>query len=103
MAKMSKEEILNDPEFKSLVSQKNTISWILGIVQLVLFYGFIYWVALDKPFLAKKMTEGKAMTIGIPIAVGTILVSWVLTGIYIWWANTKYDEMVKKIRERIGG
>ena len=103
MAKMSTEEILNDPEFKRLVSQKNTISWTLGIVELVLFYGFIYWVALDKAFLAQKLNEGKAMTIGIPIAVGTILLSWVLTGIYIYWANTRYDEMVKKLRERIGG
>lgn len=103
MAKMSKEEILNDPEFKSLVVKKDVISWTLAIVELALFYGFIYWVALDKPFLAQKMTEGKAMTIGIPIAVGTILASWVLTGIYIYWANTKYDAMVKKLRDRIGG
>ena len=103
MAKMSKQEIMNDPEYKSLVAKKNAISWFLAIVELVIFYGFIYWVALDKPFLAQKMTEGKAATIGVPNAVGTILVSWVLTGIYIYWANTKYDDMVKKLKDRIGG
>jgi len=27
----------------------------------------------------------------------------VLTGIYIWWANAKYDVLVKKVKEKIGG
>jgi uncharacterized membrane protein (DUF485 family) len=44
-----------------------------------------------------------ATTIGIPIAVGTIIGSWVLTGIYIWWANKKYDVLVNKVKEKVGG
>ncbi len=103
MSKISKKELLNDAEFKSLVSQKNTISWILTILELVLYFGFIALIAFNKPFLAQKLTEGKATTIGIPIAVGTILGSWVFTGIYIFWANTKYDKMVKDLKDKIGG
>lgn len=101
--KLKKEELLNDPEFKSLVAQKNTISWILTILELVLYFGFIGLIAFNKPFLAKVMTEGKATTIGIPIAVGTIVLSWVLTGVYIFWANSKYDAMVKNVKDKIGG
>ena len=48
-------------------------------------------------------TADTKTTIGIPIAVGTILGSWVLTGIYIFWANTKYDKMVKDLKDKIGG
>lgn len=101
--KKTTQEIMDDPDFKKLVSNKNTISWILCILELVLYFGFVYLVAYNKPFLAQKLNAGKAMTIGIPIAIGTILLSWVLTGIYIWWANTNYDSQVKKIREKIGG
>ncbi len=103
MAKLRKEDILNDPDFKQLSSQKDTISMILTILELVLYFGFIYLVAEHKTFLAQKMSEGGAATIGIPIAVGTILLSWVFTGIYIWWANAKYDELVKKVIEKVGG
>ena len=103
MAKLKKEDILNDPDFLSLSQQKNTISIILTILELALYFGFIGLIAYNKPFLAQKMSEGGAATIGIPIAVGTILLSWVFTGIYIWWANTKYDELVKKVREKVGG
>ena len=103
MAKLKKEDILNYPDFLKLSSQKNTISIILTILELVLYFGFIGLIAYNKPFLAQKMSENGAATIGIPIAVGTILLSWVFTGIYIWWANTKYDELVKKVREKVGG
>jgi uncharacterized membrane protein (DUF485 family) len=103
MSKVKKEDILNDPDFIQLSSQKDTISLILTVLELVLYFGFIYLVAEHKSFLAQKMSVGGAATIGIPIAVGTIFLSWVFTGIYIWWANTKYDEMVRKVVEKVGG
>jgi uncharacterized membrane protein (DUF485 family) len=102
-SKKTAHEILEDPDFKNLSGQKNSISLILTILELVLYFGFIALIAFNKPFLASKLSEGKATTIGIPIAVGTIILSWVLTGIYIWWANNKYDILVKKVKDRIGG
>ena len=103
MAKLKKEDILNDPDFLALSSQRGTISMILTILELVLYFGFIALIAYNKQFLAQKLNVGGSATIGIPIAVGTILGSWVLTGVYIWWANTKYDDLVKKVIEKVGG
>jgi uncharacterized membrane protein (DUF485 family) len=102
-SKRSVHDMLEDPDFKSLSSQKNSISLVLTILELVLYFGFIGLIAFNKPFLASKLSPGAATTIGIPIAVGTILFSWVFTGIYIWWANNKYDLLVKKVKEKIGG
>ncbi len=101
MAKVKKEDILNDPDFLSLVSRRNRIAWILTILELVLYFGFISLVAFNKPFLGMKISG--AITIGIPIAVGTILLSWVFTGIYIKWANQTYDALVNDIKEKVGG
>ena len=101
--KKSAHEILEDEDFKSLSSQKNTISIILTILELVLYFGFIALIAFNKPFLSQKLGPDTATTIGIPIAVGTIIFSWIFTGIYIFWANTKYDVLVKKIKDKIGG
>jgi uncharacterized membrane protein (DUF485 family) len=102
MSPKSAHELLEDPEFKSLAKQKNTISLILTILELVVYFGFIALVAYNKPFLARKISDGSAITIGIPIAVGAIFVSWLFTGVYIYWANTKYDVMVKSVKERMG-
>src|SRR5512143_4131991 len=101
--KMSTQEILDDKDFQSLSSQKNTISIILTILELVLYFGFIALIAFNKPFLAQKLSPGSATTIGIPIAVMTIVISWVFTAIYIFWANSKNDVLVKKIKDKLIG
>jgi len=102
-SKKTAHEILDDEEFKALASKKDTISIILTILELFLYFGFIGLIAFNKPFLAQKMSEGGSTTIGIPIAVGTIIGSILLTGVYIFWANSTYDTEVKKIKDRIGG
>jgi uncharacterized membrane protein (DUF485 family) len=94
-------ELLEDPEFKTLARQKDTISMVLTITELVVYFGFIALVAYNKAFLARKIADGSAITIGIPIAVGAIVISWLLTGVYIYWANTKYDAMVKNVKDRL--
>ena len=95
-------DILEDRDFQALSKQKKTISTILTIVELALYFGFIALIAFYKPFLSGTLSEGSATTIGIPIAVGVIFLSWALTGIYVYWANTSYDMLVKRVREKIG-
>lgn len=102
MPPKSAHELLEDPEFQKLAKQKNAISTILTLAELVIYFGFIALVAYNKTFLGRKLSQDSATTIGIPIAVGTIIVSWVLTGIYIFWANNKYDAMVKRVKDRLG-
>jgi uncharacterized membrane protein (DUF485 family) len=102
MSPKSAHQILDDPEFLKLMRQKNTISTILTIVELVLYFGFIALIAYNKPFLAQKLSDGSAITVGIPIAVGVIILSWILTGIYVFWANNKYDAMVQSVKDRMG-
>lgn len=103
IGKKTVHEILEDEDFKAMVSKKNTFSYFMTIVELILYFGFVALIAYNKPFLARKLSAESATTIGIPIAVLTIFFSWVLTTIYIFWANSKYDDMVKKIKDRVIG
>ncbi len=96
-----KTNILDDADIKSLSGQKNTISLVLAVVELVLYFGFVALIAFNKPFLSAKLSG--AITVGIPLAVGIILLSWVLTGVYILWANNKYDVLVKKVKDKARG
>jgi uncharacterized membrane protein (DUF485 family) len=96
-------QILEDPEFKELVSKKNSFSMILTVIEFVLYFGFISLIAWGKPFLVQKLGPGSPTTVGIPIAIGVIVLSWVLTGVYIFWANNTYDTAVKRLKERFGG
>ncbi len=96
-----KKEILNSSEFKSIVRGKNAISIILTILELAIYFGFILLIAYNKEFLSQKIYG--PVTVGIPIGIGVIVLSWVLTGIYVLWSNKVYDEKVSRMKEKIGG
>jgi len=96
-----KEKILNSSEFKSLVRSKNAISLILTVAELVVYFGFILLIAYNKDFLSQKIYG--PVTVGIPVGIGVIVISWILTGIYVAWSNKKYDQKVSEIKEKLGG
>ena len=102
MSSRSAAQMMGDPEFLKLMRQKNLVTVVLTIAELVLYFGFIALIAYDKPFLGRKISEGSSITIGIPIAVGVIVLSWLLTGVYVFWANNTYDPMVKRVKARMG-
>ncbi len=92
-------EMLESHEFKSLVSKRWTISVILTILLFVIYYGYILLIGYDKAFLAQKI--GEVTTIGIPMGVAVIILSWVLTVIYVLWANNVYDVEVQKLKDQL--
>jgi uncharacterized membrane protein (DUF485 family) len=91
----STHEMLESPEFKQLVRGKWTISIILTLLLFVVYYGYIVLVATDKSFLAQKI--GQYTTLGIPLGVGVIVAAWLLTAIYVIWANRVHDVEVKRL------
>src|SRR5688572_405792 len=96
--------LLDDPEFRAMARAKDRISLILTSITLVIYFGFIFLLAFNQKLgdlIGRKITEN--VTLGMPLGVGVILSSFILTGIYVRWANGRYDAMVRAIRERVKG
>jgi len=91
----STHEMLESADFKKLVRGKWTITFVLTIILFLVYYGFIVLVAINKPFLAQKI--GEYTTLGIPLGVGVILAAWVLTAVYVSWANRVQDAEVSRL------
>ncbi len=101
MGKIASKELLNDPAFKRLKKEKWIISVLLGFFLMVLYYGFILMMAYNKPFFANKVTEN--ITVGIPLGVFVLVATIGITAVYVLWANSSYDRLVNKVREKIMG
>ncbi|HEV8580532.1 MAG TPA: DUF485 domain-containing protein [Thermoanaerobaculia bacterium] len=95
----STHEMLLSQEFRTLVRRKWTVSVILTLCLFVVYYGFILLIAVDKTFLARKI--GAFTTLGIPLGVAVIVLSWVLTALYVLWANSSHDAAVKHLAEQV--
>ena len=65
-------------------------------MMLVVYYGFIGLIAFDKAFLAQPIGDG-VTSIGIPMAFGVIVFTVLITGIYVYRANSEYDRLTAEI------
>lgn len=83
--------IRNNPKFQQLVAIRSRFAWSLAAVVLVIYYGFMAIVAFNPTWLAQALHEGSVTTIGWPIAAVMMVSFWVLTGLYVHQANTKFD------------
>lgn len=89
-----------DPRYQRLVVRRSRFTWLLTIIMLVVFFGYILLIAFNKEFVGRPIGDG-ATSIGIPIGLGVILVGIALTGVYVRRANRDFDPMVRSIREDV--
>ena len=95
----SAREMLESPAFKRLVRHRWMVSVVLTLVLFVMYYGYILLIGYNKPFMATKI--GEVTTLGIPIGVGVIVLSWIMTVIYVIWANKVYDVEVQNLKNQM--
>ena len=89
-----------NPKYQALKSKRNSFGWLLAILMLIVYYGYIALIAFDKPFLAKPIGDG-VTTLGIPLGMFVIVFTIVITGVYVRRANNEYDKLTKEILEEV--
>jgi len=90
-------EIVTSDRFKALVKKRWSVSITLTILLFVSYYGYILVIAYGKEFLSQKV--GEYTNWGIIFGVSCILFAWLLTLIYVLWANNVYDKEVDSIKQ----
>ena len=85
-----------NPKYHELKRKRNGFGWMLTVLMLVVYYGYIALIAFNKPFLAQPIGAG-VTTLGIPIGMGVIIFTIVITGIYVRRANGEYDRLTAEI------
>lgn len=97
MQQQSETGASRDPELVAIVRRKAALSRLLSIVMFGAFFGYVFLLAFFPDALSARVG---AATIGIPIGIGLIILAWVLTGIYVKWANGAYDAVVARHKSK---
>jgi uncharacterized membrane protein (DUF485 family) len=71
----------------------------LTVVMLLVYFGFILLTAFNKGAMGQELTPG--LSWGILLGAIVIVAAFVLTGIYVNWANTHYDPELRAIQRRV--
>jgi uncharacterized membrane protein (DUF485 family) len=81
---------------KSLANERWRVSLWLTAIMMLIYFGFILLIAYNKPLLGTLIVPG--LSLGIFLGVVVILSAWVLTFIYVRWANASYDRQILRLQ-----
>jgi len=95
------ERLRNNPKYQEMVSKRNRFGWLMAIVMLTIYYAFIMTIAFAPQVLGRPISDTSVITIGIPIGLGVIVIAFLLTGIYVYRANTVFDRMNAELKKEV--
>ena len=90
------DKIQKNPKYQELRSKRSSFGWTLTLLMMVVYYGYIALIAFNKPFLAQPIGAG-VTSLGIPIGMGVIVFTVLITAIYVRRANSEFDALTAEI------
>lgn len=91
-------KIIENENYQRLVKTRSRYSWLMTALVVFVYFGFIYLVAFGKEFLAQPISSDSVITVSIPIGLGVIAFTVILTGIYVRRANSEFDALNEKVK-----
>lgn len=85
-----------DERLRALASSRARIGIALTAAVFAVYFGFIAAVAYARPALGTLVAPG--LSLGIVLGAFVIVASWLLTWVYVRWANAKYDPALRALR-----
>jgi len=87
--------------YAELERKRGRFSWLLASIVMLTYFSFILVIAFAPELFATPIIEGKIITWGIPVGLFVILLSFLLTGVYVYRANKEFDQKTKDIVDRV--
>ncbi len=84
-------------DLEALAARRWRIALALTAAMLATYFGFLLLVAYAKDTLGGVLAPG--LSLGILLGALVIVVAWVLTGVYVRWANRHYDVELERLKK----
>ncbi|MDE2363835.1 MAG: DUF485 domain-containing protein [Hyphomicrobiales bacterium] len=92
------QDIERNPKFIELVQARKTLGWTLSILTLAIYLAYILIIAFDPSIFGARMGDS-VMTVGLPVGLFVIVITFLIVGYYVQKANATYDELTRQIVE----
>jgi uncharacterized membrane protein (DUF485 family) len=80
---------------QALAAARWRIAIVLTAAVVCIYFGFIALIAYRKAWMGSLIAPG--LSVGILFGALVIVASWLLTWVYVWWANTHYDTRLDEL------
>ena len=86
----------SEAALEALAAKRLRVGVLLTVAELIVYFGFILLVAFNKEGLGTLITDG--LSVGILLGVLVILATWVLTWVYVGWANRVHEPEIARLK-----
>ena len=93
---MERERSGVEADLEALAARRWRVALALTAAMMATYFGFLFLVAYAKPVAGARVTPG--LSWGILLGALVIVVAWIVTGIYVVWANARYDAKLDELR-----
>jgi uncharacterized membrane protein (DUF485 family) len=97
MSELISSKIQKNPKYLQLVSQRDSLAWTLSAIVCVMYFGFILMIAFTPDILTQPIAADSVIPLGMLMGVGVIVISCLLTGVYVYRANNTFDPIIQEI------
>ena len=99
---MSKiEHIQAHPAYRRLSAERLRLGLFLSATMATAYFAFILTVAFRPQALAAPLGDGTVMTWGLLAGEGVIALGFVLTVLYVVYANARFDTLAAQLKEGV--
>jgi uncharacterized membrane protein (DUF485 family) len=83
-------------QLRALAQRRWRVALSLTTLMVLIYFGFILLIAFQGPLMGRLLTPG--LSLGILTGALVIMAAWILTLIYVRWANRSYDPELNRLR-----
>ena len=87
-----------EEQLRALARARARMAMALTAAVVAVYFGFIGAVAFARPVLGWML--GPGLSLGIVLGASVIVIAWLLTWVYVRWANAVYDPALHALRDR---
>jgi uncharacterized membrane protein (DUF485 family) len=84
-----------EDRLRRLASRRDRFAATLTAAIIVLYFGFILLIAFNKSLMGSLIRPG--LSVGILMGAMVIVLSWLLTWLYVRWMNAHYDPELRDL------
>ncbi|WP_159991665.1 DUF485 domain-containing protein [Pelistega ratti] len=97
------EKILSHPKFQQMSRQKSVFGWSFSFIIFVMYVAFIWVIGTNPELFATKVNPDGVTTWGIYVGIFVIIFSFVITAIYVYFANGKFEKITQDVVKEVMG
>jgi uncharacterized membrane protein (DUF485 family) len=91
---------LASPALRALLRTRRWVSLSLLALLALAYFGLITLVSTAPELAARQLSDApdSVLNVGLALATGTLVLAWVITAVYVVWANVRHDPEVARLR-----